>query len=135
MQGDIIANTWHVCPILFHTHSLCSDYHLAMKTSPPSDVTCVSNRSSKSTVVDDQGGESTNSECEYDTNHEQEDDNSFQCSSIPAPANTHSNKLAMLGNMYATPVALKVGVAPKSNYYTHPSNVSLITHTHILSIF
>jgi len=67
---NVIAHAWHVHPILFHTHSLCSDYHLATKTSPPSDVTCVSNRSSKSTVVDDQGGESTDSECEYDTNHE-----------------------------------------------------------------
>src|SRR6266850_940845 len=110
-------------------HSLCSDYHLAMKTSPPSDVTHISNRSSKSMVADDQGGKSTNSECEYDANHEQEDDNSFQHSSIPAPANTHSNKLAMLGNMYTTPVASKVGVAPKSKYYTHTSNIVLITHT------
>ena len=105
-----------------------------MKTSPPSDVTCVSNRSGKSTVVDDQGGKSTDSECEYDANHEQEDNNSFQCSSILAPENTHSNKLATLRNMYATLVASKVAVAPKSKYYTHTSNVVLITCTHVLAI-
>ena len=101
-----------------------------MKTSPPSDVTCISNRSSKSTVVDDQGGKSTNSECEYDTNHEWEDNNGFQCSSIPAPANTHLNKLAMLGNMYTTLVASKVAVAPKSKYYTHTSNCTHYPHSH-----